>query len=236
MQKVYLLKCCAATILVLQSSLLATEISFSKTFETLLKPNKMQTGFSIIMRDKEQLPIRTFFDAMVNDLKDKQFICTGGEYSITPAYTYPQNAQPLFTNYNGSLGFRCEFSDILEFDKLIIYIEKNLDVNGTKKITREPIAWFLDAQEEEKHKEALVLKAIQHGKSQLKVFSEQLDGNCSLSKIRFAPQNYQPLAARMMSSAETLTTTAEPIKSEQRVQLRVGYEILCTPQVATLKQ
>ncbi|MCW8955076.1 MAG: SIMPL domain-containing protein [Sulfurimonas sp.] len=204
----------------------AFEVHKSSEFVKKVEPTKMSTSITAMVEDTNKLKIQKIFKKAIKNTASEG-ICANGSYRISPMYEYKKSKR-IFSGYQGSIIFTCDFTDSKKLDNVIDNLERATVEKDKLKLTINPISWIVEKQALKQVNKELELEALNYAKSYKSFLSDVYEVTCKIKEVLLNPLNspQYPIALRSMMR-ESGSQTTQPIKSEHTIKYSASYKFEC---------
>lgn len=213
------------------------------TIESQLEPTLMETKLFLESNSKNYQEVLNVFESTTKNMKtilndNKGLNCTGGQIRISPVFNYNKSNKE-FDTYLGKLSYKCSFTNINDYNKLLTNVEKYNNTNINKEtnknnskefINLDVIKWIVSKQDIEKRIQEMEKELINKTKEAEKEYGKEFNHKCRLNDYQLI--NNQNISFDNGMEATSLRSTkmmtvAEPLKQNTNISLSTNITLKC---------
>lgn len=203
-----------------------TDITFTKSFNTKVKPDTLTTNISFNVQRLSQAQTTDKLTKISEFVSgEKSVKAKGGEYSVNPHMVY-ENSKSRQDGYDGTISYQLSSKNATALNKFSRELQRYAEKNGmTTSVSS--ASWSRGDSDGDELGE-LRLEAIQWSEKYAKTLSSKLGKSCSVSKINFSDNGgrHYPQPA-MMKASMASDSAPTPTQDEQNISTNAHIEMVC---------
>jgi len=165
-----------------------SELIFSKTFETKIKPDTLSSQINISIRrfsQDETVSRLTKFSDFIEKQKDLKI--EGGTFSVNPNMIYHEGNETQ-DGYLGNIGYSISSKDPKKLNKFLREIQR-LDIDSSVAVSIQSVTWQLSDIQKVGKSDELRLQAFKWADEYATDLSSKLGKKCEIKKVIISSSN-----------------------------------------------
>lgn len=198
-----------------------------------LTPDVLRAQIGFEEQHKSADVIKEHLNAIVASVKQfdpKGEFCQGGGYYLAPRYSYKDQKQ-IFSGYDGTLSFGCDFKSIEHYNALLEAIHK-IKASSVL-INQSALTWAVSPKVQKSARLAMRASLLRMANEQALFFSKEMKMRCEISAVAFEGSEPPPVMMKSMLSRanaplkEESTPTEAPILRDETLVLDATVNYTC---------